>query len=261
MATIVIGDIHGRDDLLKALLDKIHTTLGYGNTLIHTGDLIDRGPGSKAVVQMCIDYSIKGILGNHELWLHQYLATGQFDEFALHKMMQGDKTLESYGITSRSPGEIERQLKHAIPKAHRDYILSLPVVLKVTAGGKTYRVIHAGFKNDAHAAAVHEGHGATEDEAVEFIARYSPASVLWTTNSWNNPDFYHFKDGSIQVIGHTPTPRGEPLITPRWIAVDCGCGTFRSTLGCVVLETGQVFTVNGLEIKGVKSGTHTDFTL
>jgi serine/threonine protein phosphatase 1 len=50
-----IGDVHGRDDLFSDLLDKIEadhqSRTSAQSVLILLGDLIDRGPDSRAVVE------------------------------------------------------------------------------------------------------------------------------------------------------------------------------------------------------------------
>ncbi|MEJ0070528.1 MAG: metallophosphoesterase [Pseudomonadota bacterium] len=48
-----IGDIHGRDDLLAALLDAIRADAAgrNHNLLVCLGDYVDRGPQSAAVIE------------------------------------------------------------------------------------------------------------------------------------------------------------------------------------------------------------------
>jgi hypothetical protein len=271
---IVIGDIHGRADLFRALLAEIRDRYGNEVDLYHIGDIIDRGPDSKEVVQLCIDNEVDGILGNHELWLHQWCATGVFDPFCLHPSMQGKASLKSYGLHygEDQVDRIQQGLANAIPQSHRDYILSLPVSRKIEAGGKVYRLIHSGLKREtaeswwedardyqAHAS----GQDNIEDALMDVIVSESPASILWTSNSWKNgPDLYHFKDGSIQILGHSPVPRGEPIINAHWMAIDCGCGVRRSVLAGVVLGSHEVIKVDGLSVKGVgKADGFSDFTM
>jgi serine/threonine protein phosphatase 1 len=71
----VVGDIHGRLDLLDQLLDKIHDQLrrrpARKTLLVFVGDLIDRGPQSAQVIERLRTYRRHGvrpifILGNHE---------------------------------------------------------------------------------------------------------------------------------------------------------------------------------------------------
>ena len=71
----VVGDIHGENDALQALLAH----LGYaadgshadGRRLVFVGDLIDRGHDSPAVVETVMSLVNAGraqcVLGNHEL--------------------------------------------------------------------------------------------------------------------------------------------------------------------------------------------------
>jgi serine/threonine protein phosphatase 1 len=47
--TFVIGDVHGKADLLQTLLDELKQITSCPDQVIFLGDLIDRGPDSKAV--------------------------------------------------------------------------------------------------------------------------------------------------------------------------------------------------------------------
>jgi hypothetical protein len=271
--TVIIGDVHGRADLLQALVTEIGIRLGGDVDLYHVGDLIDRGPDSKAVIQTCIDEGIQGILGNHETWLHKLFATGEFDTFALHRMIEGQPTLRSYGVEpdGLQPEEIAERMLAAVPEAHKRYILSLPITRRVEANGKTYRVIHTGLHNDTADSWLPEAKQLTkrrktlsiEDALVEVVSDQSPASILWTSNSFKNPNFYEFPDGSIQIIGHSPTPTAEPIVTDHWIAIDCGCGVRRSVLAGLVLGSHDVIRVTQLGLKGVgkTAGGFTDFSM
>ncbi len=80
-----IGDVHGRLDLLQDMHGLIHADLdqrpAHDWRIIHLGDYIDRGPGSKEVLDFLIDVSrrdkrIISLLGNHDDGFLTYLATG-----------------------------------------------------------------------------------------------------------------------------------------------------------------------------------------
>ena len=71
----VVGDVHGRLDLLDHLLATIEADLAERPTrratLIFVGDLIDRGPHSAQVVERLRTYRHAGLstiflIGNHE---------------------------------------------------------------------------------------------------------------------------------------------------------------------------------------------------
>ena len=127
----VIGDIHGRLDLLDALLGQIHGELDERPPrkamLAFVGDLIDRGPSSAQVVERLRTYRRAGvravfILGNHEEVLLRILG-GESGLIAKWRQFGGSECLKSYGI---EPGQLihlgdEEALavvRAAIPKAH-----------------------------------------------------------------------------------------------------------------------------------------------
>jgi serine/threonine protein phosphatase 1 len=58
----IISDIHGCYETMMRLINKI--PLGY--EIVLCGDLIDRGPNSKDVVEYAMNNKIRTVLGNHE---------------------------------------------------------------------------------------------------------------------------------------------------------------------------------------------------
>lgn len=263
----VIGDIHGEATLLATLLDTVRTRFGSEVEFYHLGDMIDRGPDSKGVVQLCIDNGIHGILGNHETWLHQVLATGKFDSFALHKMMGGEATLRSYGVPMPcGTDEIERSLKRLVPKPHKDYLLSLPLWRRVTTAGGSFRLTHTGIKqvdaaNHLEAASRNAAkfNGDVGDALCDYLAATTPVTMLWTQPNVKDSNLYEFPDGSCQVFGHVPV--NSPIITKGWIAVDTGSGTRPPhSLSAVILPSRNVVTVNGLSSR-IQPGKINDFSM
>jgi len=84
----LIGDIHGRSDLLDFLLDEASGTAkaGESRTLVFLGDLIDRGPDSLGCLDRAIGSkdrvgadNVVGLVGNHEQMLMVALANGGTD--------------------------------------------------------------------------------------------------------------------------------------------------------------------------------------
>ena len=133
----VIGDVHGDAVRLHRLLRKLE-----GRTILFAGDLNDRGPDTRGVIDLMLGVGAAGVRGNHEEWLIA-LAQGRFDTFALHPRMGGAATLLSYGIEARSPSAVEAEA-HRIPFAHRDFLWSLPVAIDLTVCGQSYWLTHAG---------------------------------------------------------------------------------------------------------------------
>lgn len=106
--TFAIGDIHGRADLLERLLGHIAERADAPYRIVFLGDLIDRGPDSKSVVELAIETvkTIPGsmlVIGNHDHFPIRVL-----DDFAPeHKEaairhwlsnMGGGATVRSYGF-------------------------------------------------------------------------------------------------------------------------------------------------------------------
>lgn len=150
-----VGDIHGRLDLLDCLLDAIaadNETRGSADTLIiFLGDLVDRGPDSRGVVERLIAYS-KGptpsrfLMGNHEEVL---LRAVDGDMKALKFLIRigGRATIMSYGI-----GESEYQsldfdglaaaLKERVPPEHIAFLSGFEECVEIG----DYLFVHAGIR-------------------------------------------------------------------------------------------------------------------
>lgn len=76
----IISDIAGQHDALMRLVDLMPK-----EEIVLVGDLVDRGPNSKEVIQWAIDNKIKTILGNHEhMMIDFYEQNGQYDIYIWH---------------------------------------------------------------------------------------------------------------------------------------------------------------------------------
>ena len=65
----VIGDVHGRLDLLKPLYDEISK---YKEPIYSVGDLADRGPNGLECFKFVKEHNINCVRGNHEQFLIDY---------------------------------------------------------------------------------------------------------------------------------------------------------------------------------------------
>lgn len=143
MHSYAIGDIHGHIGLLHAAHARIaedQARHGAG-TIIHVGDLVDRGPDSRGV----IDYLSKGIAGgadwvvlkgNHDRMFARFL-DDPFDRDPglradlgwLHPRLGGGATLASYGIANaadRPIAPVHAEALAAVPAAHRAFLAACP---------------------------------------------------------------------------------------------------------------------------------------
>ncbi len=135
--TYAIGDIHGQIDLLRAAHARIEAdrarTGDAEAPIVHVGDLVDRGPDSRGVVELLLKGQLAGkpwivLKGNHDRMFTYYLE-GRRDPVLradleyLNPRIGGAETLLSYGASSDAT-PIEAAA--AVPAGHRVFLQDLP---------------------------------------------------------------------------------------------------------------------------------------
>ena len=222
----VIGDIHGRDDLLKKLLQK----LGKKMPVFFVGDLIDRGPDAFDVVERLMARGARGIRGNHEEWMRKWLAGEGFNGDVLQRAFGAGATLASYGITEGPYAERFTE----VPPAHRKFFRSLPLVLDLVVDGVAFWVVHAGVNRSTPLEPA-----VPRDEAIAWLVENEPYDLLW------NGDYVEkarLLDRPV-IYGHKP--HMKPAATERAIAIDTGCGTWEAgKLTAVILPERRFISVS-----------------
>ncbi|MBN8649001.1 MAG: serine/threonine protein phosphatase [Caulobacterales bacterium] len=134
--TLVIGDVHGRYDLLKQGFDLINIlSEGVNTNIVLLGDYIDRGENSKLVIEKLrrefgvpLGKNHAALMGNHEqmcLYAHDF---GFFNEWV---NSGGDATLNSYNSDKMPDGDIE-------------FIRQMPIIAEDRNG----YYVHAGINSD-----------------------------------------------------------------------------------------------------------------
>ena len=143
MHIYAIGDIHGHLDLLKSAHHRIHADMalhGHGK-IVHLGDLVDRGPDCKGVV----DFLMRGVeagrdwlvlKGNHDRLFSGFLNDPGWHDMGLkpehswlHPRIGGAATLASYGVRSaadRPVAKVHADAVAAVPASHRRFLEGLP---------------------------------------------------------------------------------------------------------------------------------------
>ena len=99
-----VGDIHGRDDLLRDMAERVEADMEVRSfdraVTIFLGDYVDRGLGSMQVVERLARSEwptpMIALAGNHEDFLMGFLADGSLLE--LWRDFGGLETLHSYGV-------------------------------------------------------------------------------------------------------------------------------------------------------------------
>lgn len=213
----VIGDIHGCPKTLLAILDEIPESV---KDIYSVGDLIDRGPDSKQVIQICIDRGIKAVRGNHEDMFIDFLyGIKEYDE-GIFLENGGSNTVASYGGNSYKVKAMYGNEYYSnppeIPVEHHQFLYSMPYYIETDDLIISHAGIHSIYDGD-------HGMGIWSDLNNEK----SKTSLMW--NRMSIGKIGH----KLQIFGHTPRQSVEfikawnPLDEKEdliGINLDTGCG-------------------------------------
>jgi serine/threonine protein phosphatase 1 len=205
-----IGDMHGRPDLLKLLLSAIVDEVdaarpGLRMIVVGLGDYIDRGPGSKEVVELLVQ--LRGMAG-----LETHFLRGNHEETLLNFLEDpmvgpdwssfgGREALASYGIEAPARPDptawaaAQAAFIAALPPAHRAFFASLESCFSL--GG--YFFAHAGARPGV------------------ALEKQSEADLLWIRGP-----FLSSNKAFSQVVVHGHSPDVAAHADHRRIGIDTG---------------------------------------
>jgi serine/threonine protein phosphatase 1 len=203
-----IGDIHGCDDLFATLIDRIAADNDRRTpavtTLILLGDLVDRGPSSRQVIDRAIALKslwpdVRLIIGNHEDVFLKALS-GDPKTMRYFVRIGGGPTIHSYGLVGADYDrltfeELADQFPPLVPDEHVAFL----------SGGEDrivvgdYVFVHAGVRPGVP------------------IDQQSPADLRWIRDEFLEDRRDH---GKIVVHGHTIYD--EVQERPNRIGIDTG---------------------------------------
>lgn len=232
MRAYAIGDIHGHLDKLQAA----HTLIAADRVrvdddaapVVHIGDLVDRGPDSRGVIDFLIEGRARGqnwvvLKGNHDRMLSWYLEEParrdhclRAERFYLHEAIGGLETLASYGVDISDPtheAAIHAAARTAIPATHQAFLSALPT--SCAMDGLFFA--HAGIRPGVTLGAQ------TEDDLI-----------------WIRQDFYASTadHGALVIHGHTPVDKVTHYANR--VNIDTGAGMGHA-LSAVVIEGREVW--------------------
>lgn len=230
----VIGDIHGRFDLLDQVIDAIHRDVqayGGNSLIVILGDYIDRGPDSRGVIERLSSNPFPGyffaLKGNHEDLMETFLR--QPESGSYWRQLGGLETLYSFGIeveplrTGKNFQEAAQQLGNTLSPAQVEFLRSLQSSLTICQ----YFMCHAGIRPGVP------------------LDRQSDEDLLWIRDEFLNSD-ENF--GKIIVHGHTPTQ--HPEVCNNRINIDTDAfATGRMT--CLVLENDTYRFISTGDLSGI----------
>lgn len=203
----VVGDIHGRLDLLRTIHRRIDADRKDDETEdvieVYVGDYIDRGPHSAEVLSELIGRSqttSTGFLrGNHEQMLIDFLAGEALLE--QWKAVGAVPTLLSYGLSARllagatAEADVRQALGQRLPAEHLDFLTRTGSYLEMGP----YLMVHAGVRPGVR------------------LRDQQTADILGIRNEFLD---YGGDLGHVVVHGHTPVI--APDFRPNRINIDTG---------------------------------------
>jgi serine/threonine protein phosphatase 1 len=202
-----IGDVHGRADLLQHAFQAIDYDLHhrpYPRSIeVYLGDYIDRGPDSRAVIDLLLERRIRRdtacLTGNHEWFLLQFF---QNPELLMDWQRHGAReTFLSYGVRVPYPLEVHHcagvaaEVRAAIPESHLQFLVSLLLTHRVG----DYVFVHAGLR---------PGVPVEEQRAEDLL--------------WIRDEFLAWPGRFDCAVVHGHTPVEEPTLRPDRINIDTG---------------------------------------
>jgi serine/threonine protein phosphatase 1 len=218
----VIGDIHGRLDLLDRMINAVQRDIeehGDDAITVTLGDYIDRGPDSRGVIDRLAGNPFPtpyiALKGNHEALLEAFLADPAVGRH--WRSLGGLETLHSYDvpvngiIVGKDYAATAQNLRAALPEEHMRFLQSM----KTSLNHGKYFLCHAGVRPGVPL------EGQTEED------------LLWIRGAFLKS---RMGFGKIIVHGHTPTV--EPEVLPNRINVDTGAFV-TGRLTCAVLDDEQ----------------------
>lgn len=234
MAIYAIGDIHGHlDELLRVheLITMDQAKFSHqGASTVHIGDLTDRGPDSKGVLDHLITGRADGqpwivIKGNHDRLFHKFYDDPNWvdrrlrsDLTWLHTRMGGLNTLASYGVDATAELgllDLWAQAREKVPAAHMDFLRDLPLYHEHLE----LLFVHAGIRPGV------------------AISHQVEGDLMWIRDDFLN---HKASFGSLVVHGHTMVHQVEHH--GNRLNIDTGAGR-GDALSAVVIEEGKAWVL------------------
>ena len=223
-----IGDIHGQHELLLDALSLIEMDGGPDARVVSIGDLVDRGPDSRAVIDTLMSGIKAGrnwtvLMGNHDRMFENFMRTGvtthpkmRPDYTWLHERLGGHDTLASYGVdTSLPDAELRAAALEAVPAEHREFLAGLP--LYAQEGDCLF--VHAGIQ--------------------------PKLPLKWQTEEdliWIRDKFLNYEEAHEWLVVHGHTAVDAPEHMGNRVNIDSGAG-FGRALTTVAIEGRNVFVL------------------
>jgi serine/threonine protein phosphatase 1 len=232
MRSYAIGDIHGQLEKLQVAHAFIAEDMARHGAapIVHLGDLVDRGPDSRGVIDFLMAGQASGqdwvvLKGNHDRMFTGYLDSKDHHDPRLtatlswlHPRLGGAATLASYGVVNAADRPIRKvhaEALAAVPAVHRSFIDGLPTWHQI----EDVVFVHAGIRP-----------GIPLEAQIED-------DLVWIREPFLSDTTDH---GALIVHGHTvvevPTHYGNR------VNIDTAAG-YGGPVTAIVIEGGDVFHI------------------
>lgn len=225
----VIGDIHGRADLLERILEQLDTEIGalhlQDPKLVFVGNLIDHGPSSARVVsrlrELTLEFpeNVACLLGSHEQMLLDFL-TAPVARHARWMKEGAAPTFASFGVglpggslDADAAEEAAKALRQAIGDDVLDWIKARP------------SIVSSGSLHVVHAAA--DPRRDMNDQSNRVL-------------TWGHPEFLSVARSDGQWVAHGHTRFDRPFLKDSRVSVDTGAWETGILSAAMILPDGQV---------------------
>jgi serine/threonine protein phosphatase 1 len=211
---VVVADLHGQRDELERLVERLEAFEEWPRcAVVFLGDFVDRGPDVPGTIDLALELLRRpaggsAVMGNHDLALVRAarLDDGPRSPYWIDRyrtVYEANPTFVGYlGRSATHLGEAWEAdleaLREAVPRAHRDFLTSLPWV--VEAPGHLF--LHCGLSRELEA---------EPEEQVEALrercwdpARLRPTAGSATAKLWE-PE-YPVWLGSDRTLSASPRP-------------------------------------------------------
>ena len=230
-AIYAIGDVHGQLGMLKDALERIEADGGPDARVVLLGDLVDRGPDSRGVIELLSRGIAEGrdwhvLLGNHDRMFRRFLDSGSVHDGRissgmgwLHPALGGPATLASYGVALRdgmAVDAVQAAARAVVPNSHRALLARLRPIHREP--GLIF--VHAGLRPGVPLEAQ------DEDDLI-----------------WIRDEFHEVRTPWEALVVHGHTPVEVPTHYGNRVNLDTGAGYGRP-LSVGVFEAGEVFVLD-----------------
>lgn len=228
----MVGDIHGRYDLLMEMISKVDQAVGglhlVNPQMVFVGDYIDRGAQSASVLRRLYDLAheypgnVTCLLGNHEQMMLDFM-TAPVARYSRWFRHGGVETMESYGLEvpekddwAAAASDLAQALRAKMGPEMESWLRGIPTM---HVSGNLY-VVHAGADPE------------------KSMRKQSDRVLVW-----GHPEFLlrSRNDGCWVAHGHSVVDALR--FGDSRISVDTGAYVNNRLSAALILSDGQVFSM------------------